>query len=99
MSNILVCWPNRIDTATLSGGNWTLPLSNLKSRDQWLVARSNGLSTASTKFNINFGQIRNLRAVALANHNLSQTATWRITLGTSAELVILIRAIGNLFGQ
>lgn len=84
MSNILICWPNRIDTAILSGGDWILPLSNLTSRDQWLVARSYDLSTENTTFHIDFGQIRNIRAVALANHNLSQTATWRITLGTSS---------------
>jgi len=84
MSNILISWPNRGDTATLSGGSWSLPLTNLQNRDQWLVARSNGLSSANTKFNIDFGQLRNIRAIALANHNLSQTATWRITLGTSS---------------
>lgn len=84
MGNILISWPNRIDTATLSGGSWSLPLTNLQNRDQWLVARSNGLSTSSTKFNIDFGVIRNVRAIALANHNLSQTATWRISLGTTA---------------
>lgn len=84
MGNILISWPNRIDTATLSGGSWGLPLTNLQNRDQWLVARSNGLSTSDTKFDIDFGVIRNVRAVALANHNLSQTATWRISLGTTA---------------
>lgn len=84
MGNILISWPNRIDTATLSGGSWNLPLTNLQSRDQWLVARSNGLSTSDTKFDIDFGVIRNVRAIALANHNLSQTATWRISLGTTA---------------
>lgn len=84
MGNILISWPNRVDTATLSGGNWTLPLTNLQNRDQWLVARSNGLSTSNTKFDIDFGAIRNVRAIALANHNLSQTATWRISLGTTA---------------
>ena len=84
MGNLLICWPNRVDTATLSGGSWSLPLTNLQNRDQWLVARSNGLSTTNTKFNIDFGQSRNIRAIALANHNLSQTATWRITLGTSS---------------
>lgn len=84
MGNILISWPNRIDSATLSGGNWILPLTNLQSRDQWLVARSDGLSASDTKFDIDFGVIRNVRAIALANHNLSQTATWRISLGTTA---------------
>lgn len=71
---------------TLSGGSWSsaLPLTNMLTTDRSEVARSSDAATASTQFRVDFGQTRALRAVALQNHNLSQAATWRITLGTTA---------------
>ena len=83
MGNILIGWPNRVDSATLSGGSWQLPLNNLKNRDQWVVARSTDLTTTNTVLNLDLGTVRNIRTIALVNHNLSKTATWKISLGTT----------------
>jgi hypothetical protein len=84
MSNILLGWPNRTDVSTISGGSWT-GLSNLQNRNSYSVARSSGLLTTATQFDIdlnttNFG----IRAISLHNHNLSANALWRITVGTTA---------------
>lgn len=84
--NILLCWPNRIDEATLSGGSWpTLTLANMQTPDElWKVCRSANALTTSTKINIDLTTSRSIRMVALCNHNISSAATWRIKGGTSA---------------
>lgn len=84
--NILLCVPNRIDSATLSGGSWraALPLANLADAQFTEVARSTDATTGSTKFDVDMASARAIRLVALSNHNLSQSATWRVTLGTTA---------------
>jgi hypothetical protein len=86
MGNLLIGWPNRIDASTLSGGTWStsLPLNNIKSQELALVARSTAATTASTQFIADLGTTRSLRAFALVNHNLSQNATWKVSLGTTS---------------
>lgn len=86
-NNIILGTPNRIGPgATLSGGLWLagLPLANLADPQFTKVARSTDATLTSTKFDVDFGTTRALRIIALSNHNLSQGATWRVTLGTSA---------------
>lgn len=86
MSNLFLGWPNRIDEASLSGGAWLpgLPLANLKERALSKVCRSIDASTGSTVIDLDLGQARSLRALALQNHNLSQAGSWRVKLGSSA---------------
>jgi hypothetical protein len=86
MSNLFLGWPNRIDEAALSGGAWLsgLPLANLKERALSKVCRSVNASTGSTVIDLDLGQARSLRALALQNHNLSQAGSWRVRLGSSA---------------
>lgn len=85
-NNIILSYPNRATAATVSGGSWLagLPAANLANRELWKVARSTNTALASTKFTADLGAARLLRAFALANHNLSAAATWRVTLGTTA---------------
>ncbi len=82
----MIGWPNRIEDATLSGGSWSsgLPLNNLKNRELAAVARSTNATTGSTAINLDLGQARTLRVVALVNHNLSQAAQFRVKLGTTS---------------
>lgn len=77
-------WPNRTDGASVSGGSWlaALPVANLLTRQLTEIARSSSLT--DTYIDFDFTTPRTLRAFALVNHNLSQTATWRITLGSTA---------------
>lgn len=87
MGNVLIGWRNRFTPgASLSGGAWSapLPLANLLSDERALVARSNDAALVSTKMDIDFGLARALRVFALLNHNLSQAATWRVNLGSTA---------------
>lgn len=84
MSNIILGFPNRVDTATLSGGSWT-GLANLKDRNTYSLARSANVTTDSTKFDVDLGSTNyNIHALSLHSHNLTVNATWRITVGTSA---------------
>ena len=81
--NVLIGWPNRTPGAVLSGGSWTT-LGNLNNSDYWRVARTTDASTSSTVINIDLGSIHALRSIALGAHNLSQTASWRIKIGSTA---------------
>lgn len=80
MSNCLFGFPNRADSATLSGGSWevTLPLANLKDYRQSKVARSTDNLNASTLINVDMGSDLYLWVIALTHHNLSQAARFRI---------------------
>lgn len=80
MANLLIGWPNRIDEATLSGGSWqaAMPLANLKNRTLGIKARSTDDANPSTKMTINLLTGRSVRALALANHNLSAPARVRV---------------------
>lgn len=87
VSNILLGAPNRMIAGVgLVGGSWraALPLINLLDTQVTKVARSTNAAAINTKFDIDMGQVRALRACALVNHNLSQAAQWRLTLGTTA---------------
>jgi hypothetical protein len=78
---------NRADAATLSGGAWQAgaPLVNLQQEFLSLRARSAGLAEASTQFRVDLGaDAPVVRLLALARHNLSIAATYRITAGTTA---------------
>lgn len=84
MSNIIIGWPNRADSATVAGGSWT-SLSNIRTREANQLARSTDATTGSTQFTIDLGSTDfSIKAISLHNHNLSSTATWRVTVGTSS---------------
>lgn len=84
MSNVLLGWPNRSDVSAVSGGSWT-GLSNMQNRNAYYVARSSGLLTTATQFDIDLGTTSfGIRALSLHNHNLSVNALWRVTVGTTA---------------
>ena len=85
-SNIILSFPNRVNTATFSAGSWLagLPVTNLANRELWKVARSTDATITSTKFQVDLGASKTMGYFALANHNLSATATWRVKLGSTA---------------
>lgn len=78
--NVIFAHPNRADEATYSGGNWqpSLPLENLQDRFLDHVARSAGLAVTDTTFDVDFGQPRPIRVLALVAHNASPSASVRI---------------------
>lgn len=70
----------------MSGGSWsaTLPLSNLQNRQVQRVARSTNDDLASTKFVVDLGSVKSVRALALVLHSLSANSAYRITGNDSA---------------
>lgn len=87
MSNILLAYQNRTDEGTLSNGNWlsTLPLTNLQNRLVQRVARSNGVTLAATKFDIDLGVAKAIGVVALVVHNFSVSAKVRVLADDTAD--------------
>jgi hypothetical protein len=78
---------NHADTATLSAGSWLAgaPLANLQQEFLSLRARSTNDDAASTQFRIDLGNATTVvRLFALARHNLTPDATYRVTAGTTA---------------
>lgn len=98
MSNVLICYRNRSDECTLSGGSWSagLPLDNLKNRDIRLMARSTDALAASTKFTAALAAQRPIRMVALIRSNCSLAATWRVRIYTDSGLTNLVHDSGTL---
>lgn len=81
-NNIALCWPNYLENAdltVLSGGEWDddEPLSNLVRTPLSNKAKSVGLD--DVHFAATLPTARRLQAFALAGHNLSLTATWKVT--------------------
>lgn len=78
--NVIFAHPNRLDDATLSGGNWlpSLPLENLQDRFLAHVARSAGLANNDTQILVDLGYPRPVRLLAMLAHNGSSSAQVQI---------------------
>lgn len=79
MTNILLLYNNYFDDATLTGGAWAVPLDNIQDPVPFTRARSAGLSATNTKFLINLGASRLIRAPCITHTNLSVDGRYRIT--------------------
>ena len=84
--NFLFAWPNRVESATLSGGAWssTLPLANLKTRFSFEPARTTNTLPANTYFDVSLDVSRGVKCVALLRHNLRTSARYRLRLSATA---------------
>lgn len=89
MANLIIAYPNRSDDAVLSGGSWQAPLANLQTRLLAEVARSTNLQAANTQLSIALTKERPALLLALVRHNLSRSATYRLTAGSAADLADL----------
>jgi|18_taG_2_1085343.scaffolds.fasta_scaffold12317_2 hypothetical protein len=87
MSNIILGYPNRASSANFSGGSWraSLPISNVKDRRTLKLARSTNALEASTQFDIDLTQARNISLFALRRHNLSEDSTVRILASSDSS--------------
>ncbi|MDL4862781.1 hypothetical protein NPJ88_010580 [Halomonas elongata] len=83
---IVLCWPNLIDDATLSAGSsyWSeeQPLSLIQQRELAEKARLEDTGDAIT---IELGTPRPVGVVALAAHNLSASAQYRVIIGSGPD--------------
>lgn len=75
--NYLIAAPNLADLATLSGGTWSAPLTNLQTRALKQVARTPSPDPAVTWFDVTLHRRSTIRALGLINHNLSRAAKIR----------------------
>jgi hypothetical protein len=79
-------WPLLSDSATLSGGNWTLALTNAQLSPLSSVARSTGDANADTIINVDFGSAKTVGVVAIVRHNLRSAARWRIRGSAASDM-------------
>jgi hypothetical protein len=86
MSSCLFAFPNLADAAAVSGGDWNaaMPLANVLDPVIGNRARTINDALASTQFDIDLGTNRGVRVVALAGHNFSSAAVFRIRASTVA---------------
>lgn len=91
MGNCILSFPNRANSAALSGGNWSssLPLSNLQNRLVKRVARTVDADDGSFVINGDFGKERAIRTLALSNVNFSVEASFRLRLYIDDEMTEL----------
>jgi len=85
MANMMLAWPNRFDGAALDQGDWVteMPLDNLL--DRVLAIKARCLTPDYAHFRATLSSDYQIRAISLCNHNLSPTATYRITGGNDAS--------------
>lgn len=76
----ILSFPDRTQTATLSGGSWltAAPLSNLQDKLLTHVARSSNALAASTLVQIDLGAAVAVRVISLCAHNISTGGTVRV---------------------
>lgn len=79
MERIIILYDFLSDSATLSGGDWQLPLSNMQNEKLYKVARSASTDLADTQFNVSLTTLNLTKSVVLDNTNVSPTAKYRVT--------------------
>lgn len=91
MQRILLAFPNYSDAGTLSGGSWSsnAPLAKLQTDDIEDYARSADLLPASTLFRIDLGVKRELKFLALCNHNLTLSAQYRLVESSVSDFSVI----------
>jgi len=98
MANMLLAYGNRIDGALLNDGLWTtgLPLVNLQNATLGRVARTQNTALTSTKFKADLGSSKLIRVVAIANHNASLDAQYRMRFSDVSDFSTLVSDSGWL---
>lgn len=89
-SKAALCWPNRVEEGVLtSSGTWeaAFPLANLQTYLLPETARTSDGTTTQITLTIS---PRDIGAIALAGHNLTSTATWRVRLYSDAGATTLV---------
>lgn len=90
MANCILAFPNYVDatayTVSFSGGSWeaSLPLTNLRDERIVKVARSTNDTVSNTLFTCDLGVLRDVRVVAIPNHNMSRAALVKVTAATDS---------------
>lgn len=84
MSSVFISYPNLLDSASsIYGGSWGSTLTRIATRNMGERAQSVGTSTVATVIIVDLGAVKSIGVVALAAHNLSSAAQWRVKLSAS----------------
>lgn len=80
---VLIAYGSRVGRATLSGGQYyaNSPLNNLLDPQLGLVAQTIDLNPDNCQFVVAYPPGNNISCIAIANHNMSLTAEYRIEYG------------------
>lgn len=95
----LFLFPNKIDTAALSGGSWQAgsPLTNIQNRYLRNQAESSDLLTSSTHFDIALEKSYLVRGLVLAGHDLVPDDTYRIHGSEASDFGTLVYDSGATY--
>lgn len=101
MANMMLAWPNRIDTAAIDGGGWatTMPVTKMQNRILALRARTLDDDPANTWFRVALAIDYPIRVVALANHNLSVLAKYRVRGASDSAFTSVLYDSGWLYAS
>ena len=86
MEKVRFGYRNRIDAATLSGGSWQAPLTNIQTLRLAQRARSTTTNSNDCLINIEFDKDRLIQVVSVNAHNISVDGYVRIFAGSSPGL-------------
>lgn len=98
MSNFLIGFNNKVDTATLSAGSWvaSLPLNNLKDYRTAKKARTTDATAANTQLRFALVDLMYIGVVGLISTNASADATYRLKLFSDAGFTTVVYDSGTL---
>lgn len=96
MKTFAALYQNYADTAALSGGSYTLPLSNALHPDIGRVARTTNAATGSTYFSADLGASRPVGGVAIGPTNLTPGSLYRIRAFSDAGQTTVVYDSGSL---
>ena len=90
--NVTICYPNRVEGSTLSGGDWStqLPLNNLRQRVIKKRARSASTDLADTQFSVEWARPYPITMLAIAGHNFSTLAKIKIKVYDDSLMTTLL---------
>jgi hypothetical protein len=101
MGNTLIAYPDRTmeATTTFSGGSWnaSFPLTNLQNALLSKVIESTNDDAASTQWVETFNAPKDVRVIALLNHNISLAGTIRVRGYSDAGLTALVYDTGTQY--
>ena len=83
MEQVRFGYRNRIDAATLSGGSWQAPLSNIQTLRLAQRARSTSAAHTHTVIDIEFDEDRLIQVISVNAHNISVDGYIRVFAGDS----------------
>jgi len=92
MGSLIILYDNFSDHGLLTGGSWlaALPLTNLQDDDIQRVARSNGATSAATKFIVDLGLPQTVDGIVLGPTNVTPGSTWRVRAYSDNTLTTLV---------